>query len=125
MSNTMLLRRAPGAQSFAFLALTALLQLLQLATALGQGSLTPPGPPSRTMKTLDQIEPRIPVNVTHTPGDDNDDFIIAQPGSYYFSGNVAGAKGTAILIKAANVTLDLNGFALQANGDTATSSSRQ
>ena len=31
---------------------------LQLTTAFAQGSLTPPGAPAPTMKTLAQIEPR-------------------------------------------------------------------
>jgi hypothetical protein len=34
----------------------------QLSTAFAQGSLTPPGAPAPTMKTLAQIEPRTPVD---------------------------------------------------------------
>jgi hypothetical protein len=63
------------------------------------------------MKTLDQVEPRIPVDATHTPGDDNSTYIISQPGSYYLTGNLVGESAkTGILIQADFVTLDLNGF---------------
>src|SRR5690242_10873083 len=41
----------------------------QLSTCLAQGDLTPPGPPGQTMKSLDQIEARIIVNSSNTPGD--------------------------------------------------------
>lgn len=91
-----------------------------LAPALlhGQGgSLTPPaGPIAPVMKTLDQIEARIPL-VAGSPGvsiDGNGTISISQPGSYYLTGNLtiatAGAHG--IVIAASHVTLDLNGFSL-------------
>lgn len=79
----------------------------------GQGSLTPPGAPGATMRTLDQVEPRTPVDAIRTPGDANAIFVISQPGSYYLTTNVIGVSGVSgIRIDADNVTLDLNGFAL-------------
>jgi hypothetical protein len=70
-----------------------------------------------TMKTLDQIEPRTIVNAVNTPGNATNTFIISQPGSYYFTGNITGASGKhGISIQADDVTLDLNGFALISGG---------
>jgi parallel beta-helix repeat protein len=89
----------------------------QLSTVLAQGSLTPPGAPAQTMKSLDQVEPRTIVNSANTPGDSNESFIISQPGSYYLAANLAGVGGkNGIFITTNNVSLDLNGFALLGTG---------
>ena len=95
-------------------ALLASLSILLLPHAFGQGALTPPpGPPAPTMKSLDQVEPRIIVNATNTPGDATNTFIISAPGSYFLTGNITGTPGkNGISIQANDVTLDLNGFAL-------------
>jgi hypothetical protein len=75
----------------------------QLST-FGQGSLTPPGAPAATMKSLAQIEPRTPI--ASAP------FTISVPGSYYLTTNLTVSSGTAITIVTNGVTLDLNGFTI-------------
>ncbi len=71
------------------------------------------------MKTLDQVQPRTPVDSTNTPGDASNKFIINTPGSYYLTGNVVGVSAKhGISIQADNVTLDLNGFAVRITGST-------
>ncbi len=77
-----------------------------------QGSLTPPGAPAPTMKTLDQVEARTIVNSTTCPGGNGAAFIISQPGSYYLGANITVAGGSGINIAANGVTLDLNGFTI-------------
>ncbi|MDB6023218.1 MAG: Parallel beta-helix repeat [Pedosphaera sp.] len=82
-----------------------------------QGPLTPPGAPTSSMKSLDQIEARTIVNAANTPGDATNTFIISAPGSYYLTGNLTGDSGKhGISIQANDVTLDLNGFALIGGG---------
>jgi hypothetical protein len=87
-------------------------------SACAQGSLTPPGAPAPTMKTADQIyaklDPRTIVNSVNTPGDSQNLFIISNSGSYFLATNLIGVSGkNGINIAANNVTLDLNGFAVQ------------
>jgi parallel beta-helix repeat protein len=89
---------------------------LQLASLQAQGSLTPPGPPAPTMKSLDQVEARTPVDATHTPGFLNTQFAITQPGSYYLTGNITCVSNlSGIFIQTNDVTLDLNGFEMIGN----------
>lgn len=81
------------------------------SSSFAQGSLTPPGAPAPTMKSLAQVEPRTPVQTL--AGDVGNLYIISQPGSYYLTTNLIGAGLKAgISIQADNVTLDLNGFAV-------------
>lgn len=69
------------------------------------GPLIPPGPPGVIYKTLDEVEPRIPISSVP--------YTISRCGSFYLTGcltGIAGANG--ITINASDVTLDLRGFAL-------------
>lgn len=87
---------------------------LAFATAAVAGPLNPPaGPVTSTMKTMVEVEPRIAINATNTPGDADSLFKITQPGSYYLTGNVAGVSFKhGIEIAVSGVTIDLNGFEL-------------
>lgn len=84
------------------------------AALLTAGPLNPPaGAVSSTQKTLSDVEPRIAINAANTPGDAGTLFRITQPGSYYLTGNINGVSGKAgIFIASADVTIDLNGFAM-------------
>jgi hypothetical protein len=102
----------------AILALAFLSTLnFQSSRVLAQGSLTPPGVPAPTMKSLAQVEPRTPISSAP--------FTISTPGSYYLTTNVTTAVSNAIVIAANGVTLDLGGFTISsslanaANGGTA------
>jgi len=91
--------------------------LLLATSALAQGPLNPSGAPAATMKTLQQIEPRTDLQASSLPPGVTTDasyhFIINQPGSYYLSANLDVTKPNGIDVRAAGVTLDLNGFELR------------
>ena len=78
------------------------------SSSFAQGSLTPPGAPGATMKTLDQMEPR--TVITNLP------YRIYFPGSYYLAGNLSTTESPAISVETSHVTMDLNGFRLQQVG---------
>ena len=96
------------------LCVTAL--LLVPLSSFSQGRLDPTTGPAPTMKTLDEVEARIPINATNTPGNENAHFVITQRGSYYLTGNISATKPTAIYISVVGVTLDLNGFMISRSG---------
>jgi len=71
-----------------------------------QGALTPSSAPSPGMKSLAQIEPRIPISSLP--------YAINYPGSYYITTNLTGISGSyGLYITSGNVTVDLCGFTLQ------------
>lgn len=78
------------------------------------GPLNPPaGSVSGTYKTLTEVEPRIAINGSNTPGDADSLYKIVEPGSYYLTRNVTAPIGKhGIEIAAGGVTIDLNGFEL-------------
>lgn len=90
----------------------ALCVLMLTGWAAHAGPLDPPaGPIAPTMKTLDEVEARTPVQ--SLPGSASAIHVINQPGSYYLTGNITGEIGkSGVRITANDVTLDLNGFSL-------------
>lgn len=91
--------------------------LWSVAGAMAGPITPPPGPVASTHKTLSDIEPRIAINSTNTPGDADSVFRITAPGSYYLTGNVVGTGARhGIEIAADSVVLDLNGFAVIHSG---------
>ncbi len=93
-------------------ALPCALLFAQMISIFAQGPLPPPGPPGPTMKTLDQVEARRPIDPTQ-PGFTLP-YIISQRGSYYLAGNLNGTSGNVgIRIDVDDVSLDLNGYAMK------------
>jgi parallel beta-helix repeat protein len=95
----------------AVISVLALAALVVFSLSGYAGKLEPSAPPGPTMKTLDEVEPRIPVQ--SLGGDANSLYLISQPGSYYLAGNITGEPNKGgIMIAANNVTVDLMGFGL-------------
>ncbi len=73
--------------------------------SFAQGPLAPSGAPAPTMKTLAQVEPRLPISSLP--------FFINQFGSYYLTTNLVGVtESDGITISVSGVTIDLMGFEL-------------
>ena len=99
------------------LASSMLVAMLTAQTPKSNPSLTPPGAPADgVFKTLDQVEPRIPIHALNTPAG-MATFTITAPGSYYLTGDHEVASGSGITITADNVTLDLSGFTISSTSD--------
>jgi hypothetical protein len=86
----------------AFMMLSSI--MLHPSSSPAAGSLTPPGAPAPTMKSLQEIEPRTLISSAPVT--------ISAPSSYYLSNNITVTTGTAITIASSGVTLDLNGFTI-------------
>ena len=89
--------------------------MLSLAPLSLAGNLNPPSAPvSGTMKTLSEIETRIPISQSDFPTSDGViGKYILNSGSYYLTQNIViTTKHTAITISADDVVLDLNGFTI-------------
>lgn len=94
------------------------LGLAVTAAVLVAGPMAPPaGVIGPTYKTLGEVEPRIAIGPTTTPGDADSTYRISQPGSYYLTGNVQGLGGKhGIKIDAVGaVTVDMQGYQLDGN----------
>ena len=92
--------------------LVALIDLAVFCPLVTAGDLQPPAAPSPTMKTLDEVEPRIPIPGSDTPVGP---FNIVKSGSYYLTGD-RNASTAGINILADNVTTDMMGYSLIGSG---------
>ena len=105
----MRITKIKGTVPMSFLLFAGLIAYSQTANA---GDLEPTAPPAPTMKTLEEVEARTPINAEDLP------LTISGSGSYYLvediSFSTSGVNG--ITITADDVTVDLNGFKLDGPG---------
>ncbi len=89
-----------------------LLCALFVSSTTFAGDLTPPGAPAGTMKTLNEVEARIPIHNSDLP------LTITSNRSYYFAENLRYnvQNSDAITISAVHVSIDMNGFTLSGPG---------
>ncbi len=94
-------------RSFRWSVCLALSALLAATCVHAQGPLQPDSGPAETMKSLDQIEPRTPI--------DELPYIITESGSYIVTESLStGLNG--ITVEADSVTIDLQGHTLAGSG---------
>lgn len=95
-------------------AVLALVALCIFSLSAVGGNLNPSAPPRPTMKTLDEVEPRVPIHASDLP------LTITEPNSYYLAENIQFTKSLlpAITINVNDVTIDLQGFSLIGAGKT-------
>ena len=110
-SGACVARNPAAVAKFVIAFVTSVSLFLSVRDGFAQGSLTPPGAPTPTMKSLDQVASTgIALNATNTPGDASNHFVINQSGSYFLTGNLDVTKTNGIRVNVANVTIDLNGY---------------
>ncbi len=76
-----------------------------------QGPLDPTGPPGESLKTLQQVEPRIDLMTLYQDADPEEiDITVTESGSYYLSQDLPDVDRVGISVETTNVTIDLQGF---------------
>ncbi len=93
----------------------ALAALVVFSLMVYAGDLEPSAPPGPTMKTLDEVEPRIAIQSLNSSATGL--YVVDEPGSYYLTGNIFINFKHGIEIGVSNVTVDLMGYEIRSSWD--------